>query len=321
MSSNSGSYTAGAATSSKSRFESEITDDDLLMLASIEEPKAAAPSAPAPQNRAAIPPASVPSTFQDAFAAMTSSAMYTSPASMPPLAAQPRPGAAAVTGAAATVPKPAVTNSSFSIAAPGGLTPAQLSATKAPSAHAIQVSPRQRGNPVLSHISNVAWEYGGKDMLADYILGETCAGLYLSLKYHMLHPNYIQSRMQSVRYSFSLKLLLVYVDTEDSDAVLQEVTRLAFLNAWTLIACWSYEEIARYLETFKNYEKKTSDLIQEKIDEGDTRAKMHDLLTTIRSVQIEKMQSLCFPYSSSESCALHFTLHYLSPFAHPQVHQ
>ena len=67
-----------------------------------------------------------------------------------------------------------------------------------------KVSPRQRGNPVLQHISNVAYEFGPKDMAPDYVCGDTCCALYLSLKYHLLHSNYLAARLQSVGSSFTM---------------------------------------------------------------------------------------------------------------------
>lgn len=41
----------------------------------------------------------------------------------------------------------------------------------------IKVSPRQRGNPVLSSIRSFAWEYS--DIPADYLLGQTTCALFL----------------------------------------------------------------------------------------------------------------------------------------------
>lgn len=41
----------------------------------------------------------------------------------------------------------------------------------------ILVSPRQRGNPVLTHIKSMPWEYS--DIPADYVLGTTTCALFL----------------------------------------------------------------------------------------------------------------------------------------------
>jgi DNA excision repair protein ERCC-1 len=45
------------------------------------------------------------------------------------------------------------------------------------SASAILVSPRQRGNPVLTHIRATPWEFS--DIPADYVMNLTTCGLFL----------------------------------------------------------------------------------------------------------------------------------------------
>ena len=55
------------------------------------------------------------------------------------------------------------------------------------------MSNRQKGNPLLRHITNVAWHYDAK-LKADYDMGGGACALYLSLKYHLLHPKYAEER-------------------------------------------------------------------------------------------------------------------------------
>lgn len=43
----------------------------------------------------------------------------------------------------------------------------------------------QKGNPLIDHIRNVAWEYS--DILADYQVGATTGVLYLRLVWNFLH--------------------------------------------------------------------------------------------------------------------------------------
>ncbi|KIH51980.1 DNA repair protein rad10, partial [Ancylostoma duodenale] len=52
---------------------------------------------------------------------------------------------------------------------------------------------RQEGNPVLKYVRNVRYEWG--DIGTDFECGPTCGVLYLALKYHKLHPNYILTRL------------------------------------------------------------------------------------------------------------------------------
>jgi hypothetical protein len=98
----------------------------------------------------------------------------------------------------------------------------------------VLVSPRQRGNVVLTHIQNVRWEFSqAKDMTADFVLGATTAALFgrrkhtrlcqsllalhllpnihvlfirslpltsISKMNHRLHPAYIGARMFATEY-------------------------------------------------------------------------------------------------------------------------
>src|SRR5437879_5024359 len=86
--------------------------------------------------------------------------------------------------------------------------PQALPNRAAPSA--ILVSSRQKGNPILNHVKLVPWEYA--DIPADYVLGATTCALFLSLKYHRLHPEYIYTRIRLLAGKYNLRIVLVMVD-------------------------------------------------------------------------------------------------------------
>uniref|UniRef100_A0A8C0DI44 ERCC excision repair 1, endonuclease non-catalytic subunit n=1 Tax=Balaenoptera musculus TaxID=9771 RepID=A0A8C0DI44_BALMU len=105
--------------------------------------------------------------------------------------------------------------------------------------NSIIVSPRQRGNPVLRFVRNVPWEFG--DVLPDYVLGQSTCALFLSLRYHSLHPDYIHQRLQSLGKSFALRVLLVQVDVKDPQQALKELAKMCILADCTLILAWRLE--------------------------------------------------------------------------------
>jgi len=74
----------------------------------------------------------------------------------------------------------------------------------------IIISPLQRGNPVLECIRNVGKEFG--DIVTDYQVGRTTGVLFLSLKYHRLHPEYIHTRIEKLGFSYNLRILLILCD-------------------------------------------------------------------------------------------------------------
>ncbi|XP_055516889.1 DNA excision repair protein ERCC-1 isoform X2 [Leucoraja erinacea] len=65
--------------------------------------------------------------------------------------------------------------------------------------------------------------------------------------------------------------------------VLNDLARICILADCTLILAWSFEETARYLETYKMYENKPADILKEKVEQ-DYISKVTDCLTTVKSV-------------------------------------
>ncbi|KAI1815914.1 restriction endonuclease type II-like protein [Poronia punctata] len=116
----------------------------------------------------------------------------------------------------------------------------------------ILVSPRQKGNPVLASLRSIPWEYS--DIPADYVLGLTTCALFLSLKYHRLHPEYIYTRIRNLQGKYNLRILLTMVDIPNHEDSLRELSKTSVINNVTVILCWSAAEAARYLELYKSYE-------------------------------------------------------------------
>ena len=129
-------------------------------------------------------------------------------------------------------------------------TPQVLPSRSAPSS--ILVNTRQKGNPSLNYIKSLPWEYS--DIPADYVLGATTCALFLSLKYHRLHPEYVYSRIRALGHKYNLRILLTMVDIQNHEESLKELSKTSLINNLTLISCWSAPEAGRYLELFKSYE-------------------------------------------------------------------
>lgn len=128
--------------------------------------------------------------------------------------------------------------------------PQALPSRQGPSA--ILASTRQKGNPILTHVKSLPWEYS--DIPCDYVLGATTCALFLSLKYHRLHPEYIYSRLRQLGKLYNLRILLTMVDITNHEEALKELSKTSMINNLTLILCWSAQEAGRYLELFKSYE-------------------------------------------------------------------
>jgi DNA excision repair protein ERCC-1 len=120
--------------------------------------------------------------------------------------------------------------------------------------HTLHISTRQRGNPIIEHIRNVPFKYS--TMVPDYIMSPTRCALFLSLRYHNLHPNYIHRRIAELRSDFEYRMLLCHVDLEDNATPILFLNDTCVQNNLTLILAWSEEEAARYLETVKAFDGK-----------------------------------------------------------------
>jgi DNA excision repair protein ERCC-1 len=83
----------------------------------------------------------------------------------------------------------------------------------------------QQGNPVLTLVKSVQWEFG--ETISDYQLNSTTGALFLSLKYHRLHPDYLDTRIKKLHKAYDLKILLCLCDAMDHEMVLKDITKVS----------------------------------------------------------------------------------------------
>eukprot|EP01080_Neovahlkampfia_damariscottae_P004280 gene4280-7616_t len=163
----------------------------------------------------------------------------------------------------------------------------------------IFVSSRQAKNPMIKYIKNVKLSYK-EDMIPDFICARSCCILFISLKYHSLHTDYLRERIKSLGSLFSLRVILCKVDCSDYETSLQSLNELTFLGDCTLVLSWSDQEAAKYVELYKIYENKSATLIQTKI-ENEYIPRLQDTLTAIRSVNKTDSITLATNFGSLKS--------------------
>ncbi|KAJ7251518.1 restriction endonuclease type II-like protein [Mycena haematopus] len=161
--------------------------------------------------------------------------------------------------------------------------------------NAIIVNPLQRGNPVLENIRNVTKEFG--DVVCDYQVGRTTGVLFLSLKYHRLHPEYIHTRIEKLGISYSLRILLVVCDVTEHRDPIRELTKTCLINNITVLVAFSVEEAGHYLSTFKLFEHRPPDLIKERVDK-DYDSILRSTLTSISKVNKTDVETLRTSFGS-----------------------
>ncbi|KAI1928135.1 ssDNA endonuclease and repair protein rad10 [Ophidiomyces ophidiicola] len=163
---------------------------------------------------------------------------------------------------------------------------------------AILVSARQKGNPILNHVRLLPWEYA--DIPADYILGATTCALFLSLKYHRLHPEYVYSRIKLLGGKYTLRILLVMVDIPNHEDSLKELSKTSIVNNLTLILCWSAAEAGHYLELFKSSENAPPTAIRSQQPRS-YKDSLVEFITTPRSINKSDAASLISTFGSLQA--------------------
>ncbi|PYH73986.1 DNA repair protein RAD10 [Aspergillus vadensis CBS 113365] len=174
--------------------------------------------------------------------------------------------------------------------------PQALPSRSGPSA--ILVSTRQKGNPILNHIKLLPWEYA--DIPADYVVGNTTCALFLSLKYHRLHPEYIYSRIRLIAGKYLLRIILVIVDIPNHEESLKELSKTSIVNNMTLILCWSAPEAAHYLELFKSSENSQPTAIRTQQAQS-YKESLVEFVTTPRSINKSDAASLISTFGSLQN--------------------
>uniref|UniRef100_A0A2S2N6H8 DNA excision repair protein ERCC-1 n=1 Tax=Schizaphis graminum TaxID=13262 RepID=A0A2S2N6H8_SCHGA len=176
---------------------------------------------------------------------------------------------------------------------------AKQSPMKSASFSGVLVNNKQRGNPLLKSIVNVPWEYSD-NILPDYVMGRTTCALFLSMRYHMLKPDYIYNRVKSLGKLYELRVLLLQIDVKEPHTALKQLTRMCLVAELTLMLAWSSEEAGKLIETYKIFENKPPDLIMEKA-EADDYSRVANALTTIRAVNKTDAALLLSTFGSLEN--------------------
>ncbi|PKI83518.1 ssDNA endonuclease and repair protein rad10 [Malassezia vespertilionis] len=174
------------------------------------------------------------------------------------------------------------------------------------SSASILVNSCQRGNPILQHIKGVPWEYA--DIVPDYQVGVSNGVLFLSLRYHRLHPEYIHTRIQRLARMYTLRVLLILCDVvrpsealtqTDHQAAIKELTRIALVNRMVIIVAWSPEEAGRYLEVYKAFEQTPPDTIRARVQDS-YMSQLTATLTNVRGINKTDVMTLASHVGSLE---------------------
>lgn len=167
-------------------------------------------------------------------------------------------------------------------------------------ANAIQVNKCQSGNPLMKKFTLCSCTFA--DIEPDFVVGRTACALFLSIRFHALHPKYIYERISRLGESYDLRILLVLVDHVELNTYLKELSQLCIRCNFTLMLCWTVEDAAMYLERYKLSEGKSADVIMEKPTNHDYEEAldqyMIDALTESRSINRTDAASIVYMFDN-----------------------
>lgn len=130
----------------------------------------------------------------------------------------------------------------------------------------VVASLRQQANPVLKYFSSVPFCLA--PVVPDFLVGVGACVVFLSLKYHRLHPKQLVQRLLPLQRHRELKkrFLLLVNDVEGAYASLAQVILHALHYGFILLVAASSAEAAELLQQLKASENRAADSLQPTLD-------------------------------------------------------
>lgn len=167
----------------------------------------------------------------------------------------------------------------------------------------IIASVRQKGNPILAHVRDVPYEF--RNIVPDFLVGKYDAVVFISIKYHKLHSQYLKRRVESLQRNYKLRVLLCLVDIPPSgviDAAILEITDICFNFNLSLFLAWSPKEAGYILQTLKSHENSSSDIIRGGLS-TDSFSRIKDALSSLPRINKTDSENLLRHYGSVSKLA------------------
>lgn len=162
----------------------------------------------------------------------------------------------------------------------------------------IVASVRQRGNPILGHVRDVPYEF--RNIVPDFLVGRYDAVIFISIKYHKLHSQYLRRRAESLQRNYKVRVLLCLVDVPPSgviDSAILEITDVCFDFNLSLFLAWSPREAGHILQTLKSHENSSGDCIRGGLSR-DLFSRTRDALSSLPRINRTDSENLLRRYGS-----------------------
>lgn len=122
----------------------------------------------------------------------------------------------------------------------------------------ITISNLQEKNPLIKILetAKINWT---DNTVCDYSISTQIGVLFLSLKYHRSHPEYLLGRVSKFKGSFKSRVLLLVVDGKGPDKAISKLNTFCIDNNLNLILAFDYEEAGRWILTMYNMQEAQTD--------------------------------------------------------------
>ncbi|KAG7123694.1 Mating-type switching protein swi10 like [Verticillium longisporum] len=126
----------------------------------------------------------------------------------------------------------------------------------------------------------------------DFVLGLTTCALFLSLKYHRLHPEYIYQRIRNLQGKYNLRIILAMVDIPNHEDSLRELSKTSLIG---VIAGWGTIKVNKWIaavdEPFRAKKAAKRKLVHDESTEDRTPSRL-DQARPIGRVPLREMSSM-----------------------------
>jgi len=93
-------------------------------------------------------------------------------------------------------------------------------------------------------------------------------------------------------------VVLCRIDVDKPDEQLQQVTLETFHGQLSLLLAWTDAEAAAYLETLHRCQSKGAEILMGRLTDGDHRARVSEVLTTVKGINRTDASSLAVRFGS-----------------------
>ncbi|KAH0790492.1 DNA excision repair protein ERCC-1 [Histomonas meleagridis] len=122
----------------------------------------------------------------------------------------------------------------------------------------ITISNRQKGNQLIKILAPAQTVWSDSST-CDYSIGYKIGILFLSLKFHREHPNYLSERIANFKGGYATRILLLVVDGKNPDRVISKLTAQSIANNLNLVLAFNLEEAGRWILTIYNTQESQVD--------------------------------------------------------------